>query len=696
MAANNYYFFTDTNLLVAQTTGAYGPIPKGTLTDPDEYRVTSLHTASSNPTAYAACDAIVCVQRIPATTPPLVNIILKPLVQPALNFAPVKYIIYKQILASSLINGTDIAASSNNDLTKAIWETQAKKNAKAAKTEVPFTPPNPSAQALGVGLTAATPPVPNDPINDPFNDDQPIDKLFYRTEVSFQLPVVKGGWSIGQFNKDGFGIEVLMEGLNFHHPLLLARQIESQVSTPALAAGATDAEKFDHWHAKEQILGFMDPCAFYGSFFRAGLQAKTSGNAPFATKSETVLYQDVLITFANRNTAYLDIRNEHNFDFNYFGNYNDNVRVGDPLSLVDYYGSGWPILTLTASDFPANNTTKARNAFQLQLPEGDNPKPLIYVSQGYRELRTRGKRFPKELTSAERFFDAFLSVTTGYTTPKATSGSNSLTFVVPNFTGQGATTPVSCYIRIKYLKQRQGATTEPKVVQAANYLDNLVWPIDLNILFEGTANIKSAVYDEEIYVNAQDVDGLRFDCIAKVGIARDADNISLFLVPTNIRMHKGLTSNLVTLSGETSNYSSHYPNFVASKYPLEGVIKSDLNLSPTDTVPVADFVADGWIARFVVPDFNKLLVIVVASTTYKSWKNTIAVGGTLDNRFRIYLGIKNVKTQLNAAGSAYTSFKLVLRGFALASSGGHYEIQEINTAAANSAANVTVYAYASA
>jgi hypothetical protein len=689
MAANNYYFFTDTNLLVAQTTGAYGPIAKAALTDPDDYRVTSLHTASSNPTAYAACDAIVCVQRGPNTA--LVNIILKPLVQPALNFAPVRYIIYKGILASSLIdgNGTDVAASANNDLTKAIWDVQAKKNASASTPNA--TPP---LEALGVGLTAASPTIPNDP----FVDAQPIDNLFYRTGVSFQLPVVKGGWAIGQFDQTGFGMEVLMDGLAFHHPLSLARQVESTISVPALATGATDAQIFDHWNAKEQILGFMDPCAFYGSFFRAGLQAKTSSNTPFATKSGNPLYQDVLFKFANRNTAYLDIRNEHNFSLNYFKNYGTTTNATTDIKIgntaVDYYVSKWPLLTLTASNFQNNNTTKARNSFAIQLPVGDNPKPLVYVSQGYRDINTKGTGFPAELKSAERFFADFKTAPVGgYTVTKSTSGTSSLIFAVPNVTGQTATIPVSCYTRLKYLKQQQGTAAVSTAIQSENYLSNLFYPLDLGILLDGIANIKTAVYDEEIYVNAQDETGLAFDFIGKIGIARDTCNTSFFLIPTNFRTQAEQASALVTLTGETSDYTGSYPNLIALKYPLERVRRSDLVFSPTNKVPVAAFVSDGTPAeqaKFKTPDFNKFFIITVANGAFDTWKNKVAAAQAAG--FRAYLGVKNLQTPTDGVEVQYTSFELVLRVFVLDATNGKYNIQDIATDPASATANITIYA----
>ena len=59
----DFYFFTDTNLLCAQP-AAFGPVTPASVANTDEYCVTSLHTATSTPTAYAACDATVCVQRV--------------------------------------------------------------------------------------------------------------------------------------------------------------------------------------------------------------------------------------------------------------------------------------------------------------------------------------------------------------------------------------------------------------------------------------------------------------------------------------------------------------------------------------------------------------------------------------------------------------------------------------------------------
>jgi hypothetical protein len=684
--ANDYFFFTDINQQASNTsdfinvqtsTGAYGPISPGSA-GTDEYRVTSLHTASYHPTAYAACDGIVCVQRIPGTTPPLVNVILKPLVQPALNFAPLKYIIYKGILESSLINGQETAAAANNRLTQFLWDEQAKRNASTNPSANATAPAN----ALGINLTGTN-----------LADSDPIDNLFFRFGVAFQLPQVKGGWSIGQFNKDGFGIEVLMDGLAFHHTLKLARQLENKISVASLTGSENPAQIFDHWHSKEQILGFMDPSAFYGSFFRAGIRARTSTNPQFVSKARQQLYQDLLFAFANATKAYLDIRNEHNFSFNYFKNYGPNIKLGG--TVLDYYSSKWPIMTLTASNFP-NNTTKERNTFQIQLPTGDNDKPLVYVSQGYRDINSKGNGFPPELKGAERFYDKFKPAVGGYTaTPNnaRNMGLTSMSFVVPNVTGVGYTntTPVSCYIRLKYLKQQPGTPAVSTAIEPANYLDNLIYPLDLRILFAGNADIKTAVYDEEIYVNAQTVPGLKFDFIGKVGIARDAHNTTMYLVPTTVCKNSARASALVQLPAETSQGQTSFLTLIASRYPTERVRQSDLKLSATDTIPLANFVSDGAAGGFSVPDFSKLILLVVNNTTYDYWRDHASQD--LDNRFRIYLGVNNLQTLSDLDGVAYMSFQLALRGYKYDPATLSYKVTDVSTDPGSPGNNVQVYAH---
>lgn len=487
-----------------------------------------------------------------------------------------------------------------------------------------------------------------------------------------------------------------MHGLGFHHTLVSVRQRENRIAVAALTGGETPAQVFEHWHAKEQVLGYLDPCAFYGSFFQGGVQAKTNNDTTFTLKFGDALYYDVLLPFANRNTSYLDIRNEHNFSFDYFNNYGRFIRLSyDPANtlpaLVDYYAGKWPLLALEASSFPSSNINTARNAFRIEMPLGDNPQPLVYVMQGYRDIHSKGAGFPPELSNADRFYDAFESPFGGFTTTKGASGLTSMTFVVPNVAGQGATTPVSCYTKLKYLKQQQGVTQGAMVIQSLNYLDNIVYPLDLKIPFQGNATIKTFVYEEDIYVNAQSLAGFRCDFVGKVGIARDADNTTVFLIPIHLHKTSDRISALVALAAETSDSLGSYFNLIAAQYPLARVRQSDVMISASDAVPVAEFVSDGGATgRFTSPDFSKIIAIVVTNATYDYWRSSVV--GALDPRFRVYLGVKNFQTGTDSVGARYASFDLVLRGFELDADTSSYRIKELATDPVALGNNVMVYA----
>jgi hypothetical protein len=235
----------------------------------------------------------------------------------------------------------------------------------------------------------------------------------------------------------------------------------------------------------------------------------------------------------------------------------------------------------------------------------------------------------------------------------------------------------------------------PTVIRPSNYLDNLVYPLDLRILFNGVARIKTSVYDEEVYVNAVKVAGLKFDFIGKVGVARDSDNTSFFLLPTSIRTQIGQSSALMNLIGETSDYIGSYPNLVALKYALESVRKSELVFSDTNKVPIAEFVSGADAAaraKFMVPDFEKFFIVVVANAAFDSWKTKVAA---LDSRYRVYLGVKTLQTLTDSKLVKYTLLELVLRGFALNATTGTYEVKEVNTDPNDSVNNLKVYANAS-
>lgn len=198
-----------------------------------------MHTSSADAPAIAICKGTIFVQEQDATH---LNIVLKPFEQAPFEFPKIKYFIYKGILKNSLINSSDkIVAKATNEITNELWTSYGSYN------NVSTAPPK---DVLGLDITPNT-----------NGDSSSLDAIFYRTGVNNQLPIVNGGWKMGNFDQTGFGFEIMFESLGFEPTLALVRNNEHIIKVKQIA-GATQAEFFEHWHDKEEILNYIDPCAF--------------------------------------------------------------------------------------------------------------------------------------------------------------------------------------------------------------------------------------------------------------------------------------------------------------------------------------------------------------------------------------------------------------------------------------------------
>ncbi len=629
-----------------------------------------MHTASSDPSVYAICEGQICVQEVNGN-PNLVNLILSPSQQPTLNFVPIKYIIYKGVLKNSLVlNDSEIASQANNDLTNNIWNSQKAKNVSAGTND------NAPKEALGIHYSA------NAPIADRVLDSDSIDKLFYRANVDFQLTVVKSGWSIGKFDKTKFGIEIIFESIEFDPPAEMVRKLENIIQVPALSGNETQSDFFKHWHDKEAILNFMDPCAFYGSFYTGKIQVKVSTGS-FSTKSGNDLYSDVLIKFINKNRIYIDIRNEHNFSFNYYKNYGTDIVISydsnSQMAIRNYYNDLWPLLMLDETDFASTNTT-IKNIVRLSLPESDNTLPVVYLSQGY-----TAASFPSELKSGEKF------LTASYT---GTGFTSEISMSVPNNNALGNTTPVSSYLRLKYF--RKFDTTQPMpvssgtVIKNANYLDNLFFPLDLKIPFETQQSIKTNVYDADLYIDA--IKDIGIDFIGKVGIAEDNMNVTLFAFPLTIKSGEAIVQNTpFSLSGEIIGSSDTYLNVLTNRYSPKSIEKSSLLLNPVNVDYVSFMKDETADVDFKMPNFDYFIGLALDKPTFTNLQQLAL--SSFPSGYRVFLGIKNIRKQVDGIGISYISYELVLRGLEVDNN--ILQVKEVFTDSANNyTTNLTIYSNA--
>ncbi|WP_028978947.1 hypothetical protein [Sporocytophaga myxococcoides] len=627
----NFYFFTDIDLLSSQAQiGAFGPA--GSSGGKDKYQVTSIHSSSSDSNAYAISDGVVCVQE-DGSNANLVNLILKPLSQPPFAFSKIKFIIYRGIKKDSLFNGNEIAVSTSNDLTKSIWESQTAKNASTGTSE------NPPKEALGIDLKAPA-----------FPDSGSIDDIFYRDNVANQFPVVKSGWKIGKFNASSFGIEILTESIGFDPKLSVARANKNIIEVNTLPVSPTQAQMFEHWHDKEEILNYIDPCAFFGCFSHSQIRVKrsTSDNSDRLRGNE--VYDTILAKFNNKNRIYLDIRNEFNHSFNYFKNYGTTINaafdVSSTPSSINYYRNGWPILILENSDFPVGNTLK-RNLIRIQMPDGggDNTLPLMYVCSGY-----PSQTYPKEPKGKGRFYD--LTVTSGHT--------NEFSLTTLNRDG-GATTSVSCYIKLKYNKRfdpSHNPASSGTVLRSQNYLDNIISPFSLVIPFAGDSNLKSKIYDDEVYIDFRQ--NLKKDFAASIGIAKYDQAVELFYSASNVRN---------TEEKEHKRFPQKSIAYKTSKAFLESIVDSikgvrlfktplnlaDQTLSAGYLTLETDFSED-----FSSCDSSEYFSIILTTSQWNSLNNIVT--GFIP-KYRVYLGLINKANETDNNGISYTVAELALRGY---------------------------------
>lgn len=652
----NYHFFTDVDLLNAQTAEhAFGPVP-GSLT-PDEYRITSYHTSTTDVKAYAICDGIVCAQQA-ASDPSLINIILRPLAKPGIEFSYVDYFIYKGVKLNSLFDGGFIQTT-GNELVDMINQSKTALNASIDRMDnVPegTTTDRATVDALGYHLDDSIIP-----------DSDSIDKLFFRTDSEIQLPVVKAGDSIGLFGSAGFGLEIISCSVGYSPKLELARRLENSIIVESLGTTPTDAETFRHWNRKEEILNFIDPAAFFGAFYSSKLKVTTSGGTT-SGKSKDEIYTDVLPSFYNKNKIYIDIRNEHNFSFNYYGNYENEIELGcngATAVITDYYQNGWPVLIIGSTDFASGNTSK-KNIISIKLPTGDNDSALLFMNHGIFNRGNVNSKLPKAPKRKKRFLNLvseeedFLRL---------------FELAVPN-SDSGNTSPVASYIKLTLVR----TNTEPDSVPASSgtvlrskyHLDHLFLLQAVSAPFTGTALIKTKIFSEDKFMDSG-TSGKPF-CFVRTGIAFDDYNVTLFSFPT---IKKRVEAQL-SLSSGASNETEHFLNYLDNRLKTTDIESREASFSGTP-VQLLENVLSGeeLFARIKRVPKNDVDTIVIGLSEYSALQTLAA--SSFDPEFKVFFALnnKNASTELDDNGQPFTRFDLVLHGYTEV--GNAMEFLEVNT-----------------
>lgn len=546
------YFFTDCDNL--SNTKKYGAISSGDTdfqTGFDRYRITNVfavegtqETNSENGTentnetnsetstphkAYAVCKGKILVQE-DKDDASLVNIVLKPEMHSSNNPA-VKYFVYRGILKSSLYEDDNVVKNNGNSVVSWI-----EKNIE-----------EPDKRILGVELT--------DDVM--YSNTAPIDNAFYNPKGGFELLTVPAGWCIGTFADNNIGFEIWLDTIGFNPTFSMIRNHETIIAVEQLPMNPTDGDISAHKAQKEQILNYMDPAAYFGNLYDDRIFVRNTNSEAsrdgieysFEKVKKENLYTQIIDKFLNKNVVYIDIRNEFNTSYNYFGNYGNvllkvlnNKNQPTPDDCYNCYGnSDWPIIATIFT--PSFDDGVVKIAFK----KGDNETPLAYAAIGERgrtiaEKIAQGKTNFVDLTAENGdYTDNFVAMVVPFRTNTAPNMEN--TYI-----------SVASYMRIDYLRRMKPKTPnnqetqepqEQQEPQTPENTENLpVWkqressadllfrPMDMKLPIENvTEGFVVKVYEDEVYI---DVPEHQIDYMARMGIARDPDNTYLFAVKSDL------------------------------------------------------------------------------------------------------------------------------------------------------------------
>lgn len=641
----DFFFFTDPQLMTTQDAAeAFGVI------DTDNYRIDSMHSATSTPKAYAVTAGQILVQEV-VDNADLVNVVLKPNNQPDLNLPTVEYIIYKGVLKSSLVEGAKVAAATSNDFTKQIHTDLAAYYENSVKAPVPAELPY-SGDVLGLYYRA-------DATDQSFlaEDDTPLSKAFYNSEIEGSpLQTVKAGAHLGNFSSAKFGILVSFEKVGYTPTFKLARELETKITVDATTEESTAAVKFNVKHKKEEVHNFIDPAAFFGTFTQLGLN---SGG----TKKGDDLYSTVVSKFANSNKVYLDLRNEYDDSYNYYENYGNfvywNLEGTEEYTQKDYYGDNqWPVLSIDNTELAEGKTLK------LGFPKGDNDFPTIFLKSGY--LENLGvSELPKD-------YESYLGGAIDENS--VVSFDDKLKFPTVS-TGQ----VYSNYFQLKYIKRY--TTSESQLLglslKKESYLDNLFPIFDMQIPFSNTkADISVKTFHENVYIDKSNINESEF--YANAGIAIDNESVNFIAYPLHYNSAETETTEVLPLAGKESFEGNSFLDDFNKNFSNYGIQKQNFATKDTN---IEYLTLNTGVGQAVIADDGEVSVeqeisvkqasigktydydnINILSLTKEEMEQLAALKeAQFTAPYKVYLGIGNVN-DLSVDENGYSSINLVLRG----------------------------------
>lgn len=513
--------FTDFDLLPQQSAiNNFGAISD------TEYRTSALFAgilgAPPLP-AYAVADGEVFITE---TQNGLINLILKPRIQPSNRFSPVKYFVYKGLKKSSFLDGgNQPAPSGTSELLTEMHQMVTTFNTQHNGVSG-FAPINLKRSDLGLP-ELGDPSIPSKTTVDYMYDH-------------FTFKKVRSGLHLGDFDtNEEYGFQVLVEAPNRRHTVGDTAVVDHIVTInysggqPQFSMGME--EDIQTKLSREQVLGYVDPAAFYGNLFNEKVVLHQGGGSTELTGQD--IYDNILPKFATSDKVYVDIRNAYNDSLNFYGNFGSG-NPGNPAIVKfkdqggtwvnkEYHdGNGWPILVLNQGEFPANNTDP-KERLSLQLPEGDNTVPMVVLHAG-------------------SFYDNFENERERYLIPTLSANYTSeVKLAIPNNNTVGRVYPQ--IFRLSYPYRHDNNNLFPAVFPASNIIKHDL--LDTLMTFDDFALDPSA--GEVIWKTSNDERFIGWssyvaqqDFMTKQGIVKDELGVILMAFRTGPTEVSGTSSTL--------------------------------------------------------------------------------------------------------------------------------------------------------
>lgn len=608
---------------------------------PERFRLTSgfsLRAPFISVKAFATVSGTVFIQRVrkPDGTysSTAVNLILRPLRQSRVNFTPVKYFIYRGLKLSDFLTITGVnttlvrpAAEASEFIAELHHQHGIRRDLFIAQYGMGAAPDLiPSGKALGWDPTGQ-------------NQTDLLDKYFYRDDPSFQLPIVRRGMGIGEFDTTGdFGFEIVLEEGETHFQLEFARRRYYEIDINFLSETGLALKR-----RKEEILNFVDPAAYYGMHYFMGVETDTG------MKKEAALYTDIVAAFHTRNMVYVDIRNEHGYSLNYYGNYHllgppeghtlrmaANPRVST-ITERPFETREWPIMTLDNLTY----TSDPMSSFAMAFRMADNENPVLFVESGQVNPSGKGRII------AGYFLFALGDIWT-----------KDVGFLLPNVSASvtDATEKrfVSGVVKLHFARRPAGTIDWPDtVVKGDKYLDNVFGPVDVETFWTTNDPVRWISAQDKRFIDVQVSDHTPpFAYMAERSVAIEPDRIIYYT--TAIEYLDGGNGRIIKTKRLKGGHSSR-GSFVEASSLFDGLnLKVASIATPTDgTVQVPYFVKD------IGSDTDPLDVLLLGISKVQQ-QALVTAGAALNPNHEKNIVLLDKYTP--TTGTSYIRYRLGVRG----------------------------------